>query len=136
VRTLPRWIRDAANVAGRANPLTLIGQSVGLLAIPLSTLHRIDQIQTKEACLQFTVGVRSGRAYVDSRVIYNPRYFSSRSGSYARVQTRKNGLLQDSYPARYLNLSCMENGMVATKPRRDTPEIFRTGYRTFSGYAG
>jgi hypothetical protein len=136
VRTLPRWIRDAANVAGRANPLTLIGQSVGLLAIPLTTLHRIDQIQTKEACLQFTVGVRSGRAHVDSRVIYNPRHFSSRSGSYARVQKRTNGLLQDSYPARYLNLSCMDSGMVATKPRRDTAEIFRTGYRTVGGYAG
>lgn len=136
VRTLPRWVRGAAEVAGRANPLTMIGEGVGLLAVPMGTLHRIDQIVSKEACLQFTVGVKGRRARIDSRVIYNPRFFTDRKGSYARVQKRKKRLFGDSYPARYLNLSCQANGMVATTPRRDTAEIFKRGYRSLSGYAG
>lgn len=133
-RALPGWIQDGLATAERANPLTLLGESVGSLAIPLRTLHRIHQIETKGACLQFVVGVRRGEANVDSRVIYNPRYFSDRSGSYARVHKRKARTFADRYPAKYLNLSCKGNGMVATKPRRDTAAVFR-GHRTTTGSA-
>jgi hypothetical protein len=134
-RALPGWIRDGIDTAGRANPLTLIGQATGSLAIPLRTLHRIDQIEAKDACLQFAVTVRKGKAKVDSRVIYNPRHFDDPTGAYARVHKRQDGLLTDSYPKRYLSLSCKDTGMVATKPRRATGKVFEKGYRTTVGEA-
>jgi hypothetical protein len=121
----PKFIRRAYETAERANPLFVIGESVGLLAIPLRALLRIDQIETKKACMEFVVGVRSRKAYVESRLVYNPAYFNGKSGTYARVNKREPGFLGSSYPARYLNLACRKNGMVSTTPRRDTPEIFR-----------
>jgi len=134
-RALPSWIREAIDASARANPLLLIGQATGSLAVPLHTLHRIHQIVAKDACLQFVVSVRKGKAAVDSRVIYNPRYFTQASGAYSRVHERKNGLLSDGYPKRNLALSCKANGMIATKPRRDTGKVFRAGYRTVNGAA-
>ena len=134
-RALPSWIRKGIATAGRANPLQVIGEATGSLAIPLSTLHRISQIEAKDACLQFVVAVRKKRAYVDSRVIYNPLHFADRSGSYARVHRRRNGLLSDSYPKLNLSLACKSSGMVATKPRRDTGKVFERGYKTVRGAA-
>ena len=122
---LAKFFPKAAKTAERANPLFLIGESVGLLAIPMHALFRIDQIQAKKACMQFTVGVRRGTAYVDSRMVYNPAYFASKTGTYARVNERAVGLLGPHYPARYLNLACRKNGMVSTTPGRETSQIFR-----------
>ena len=114
---LPDWIRRGQATAARANPLLLIGEAVGLTTIPLSALHRIHQIETRGACVQFTLGVRKGKAYIDSRIVYNPRYFDGRAGTYARVYER--------FTPRFLNLSCRKNGMVSTKHRRDTARVFR-----------
>ncbi|MEW6581628.1 MAG: hypothetical protein AB1416_02555 [Actinomycetota bacterium] len=126
------FVRDAHATAGRANPLLLVGESAGLLAIPLRTLHRIHQIEAKGACLQFVVGVRDRTAHVDSKIVYNPTHFTGRTGTYARVNRRDRRLGLDRYPAEYLNLSCGRDGMVRVTPRRDTGAVF-SGDKTVTG---
>jgi hypothetical protein len=129
IRALPWWVQDAVETAGKADPLALIGGAVGSLAIPLNALVRIDQIEQKGACLQFTTGVRHGRFTVESRLIYSPLHYSDPSGSVARVY-RPSG----EHRRRDLNLACGADGMVHTDVKRDTKRIFASA-RTTRGRA-
>lgn len=130
-RALPGWIQEGMDAAGRANPLIQIGQAAGSLAIPLRTLHRIHQIETKGACLQFVVGIKRGKPRVDSRVVYNPAHFEDSSGAIARVYQRKDG----DFRRRDLNLACGADGRVHTGERRHKKKTFRF-VATQTGTAG